>query len=73
MEAIQTPESVAVGGREIFSTDPGDGFGVDGKREYQWVRESRPQRGSVEARTFFVRGPSLVIDDCTTTAAWGHY
>ena len=46
---------------------------MDGKREYQWVRESRPQRGSVEARMFFVRGPSLVIDDCTTTAAWGHY
>ena len=38
MEAAQTPEPVAVGGREIFSTNPGDDFRVDGTRHYRGLR-----------------------------------
>ena len=34
VEAIQTPEPVAVGGNEKFPTGPGDGFRVDGTWYY---------------------------------------
>ena len=38
MEAIQTPEPITVGGREILSTNPGDDFRVDGTRYYRGLR-----------------------------------
>ena len=38
MEAIQTPEPATVGGRENFSTNPGDGFRVDGTWYYRGLR-----------------------------------
>ena len=38
MEAIQSPEPVTVGGREILSAKPGDDFRVDGTRYHHGLR-----------------------------------